>query len=148
MATGSERIDSRGPRTAAIMTAAVLGVALVAIPTGLFPALVAFSALVAGLGAVAGISAQPYVWLFDHGIAARLSAPRALQGTAAPRFAQACAAILLTAGLAAWFLGFGMAAATLVAAVWVIALTLAVTGYCIGCQGYAVWQQITSPQAR
>ena len=142
MATSPERIDPRGPRTAAILTAVVLGIALVAIPSPLFPMLVAISAIFAGLGAVLGISSQPYVWLYDHGIAGRLSAPRSTQVAAAPRFAQASAAILLAVGLVAWFLGFGMAAATLVAAVWVIALTLAVTGYCIGCQGYAVWQQL------
>ena len=142
MSTGPTRIDPRGPRTAAIATAVVLGIALVSIPTALFPLLVAFSALVAGLGALAGIAAQPYVWIYDHGVAARLPAPRSWQGGAAPRFAQGSAAALLVLGLAAWFLGFGMAAATLVAAVWVIALTLAITGYCIGCQGYAVWQQV------
>ena len=135
-------IDPRGPRCAAAVTAAVLGVALVGIESWAFPALVAVQAVVAGLGALLGISAQPYVWVYDHAFAERFGAPHRLELPAGPRTAQAIAAVLLVVGLAAWFLGFSLTAATCVAAVWVVALTLAVSGYCMGCETHSVWRDV------
>jgi hypothetical protein len=137
-------LDARGPRFAATITSIVLAIALLGINTALFPILVVAQALVFAIGAAVGISGQPYVWLHTRLIASRLSNPTRMQNPTAPRFAQAIGFLLLVIGLVAWFLGSLAVAATAVAAAWVVALTLALTGFCVGCETYTVWKSIGS----
>lgn len=137
-------LDSRGPRFAATVTSIVLAVALLGINSALFPILVSAQALVFAVGAAVGISGQPYVWLHHTFIAPRLSDPSRMQNPTAPRFAQAIGLLLLAVGLGAWFMGSLAVAATAVAAAWVVALTLALTGFCVGCETYTVWKRIGS----
>jgi hypothetical protein len=137
-------LDARGPRFAATITSIVLAIALLGINTALFPILVIAQALVFAIGAAVGISGQPYVWLHTRLIASRLSDPKRMQNPTAPRFAQAIGFLLLIVGLVAWFLGSLVIAATAVAAAWVVALTLALTGFCVGCETYTVWKSIGS----
>ena len=126
------------------MTAIVLGLALLGISTPVFPVLTAVQALVFLMGVTLGISHQPYVWLFTHAVAPHLNDPKRWQDPTAPRVAQAIAFTLLVVALVTWALGALMVAVVCVAAAWIVALTLALTGYCIGCQGYAVWKDIRS----
>ncbi len=53
--TAEDLIDARGPRFASVITAAVLGVALVGVYTPLFPILVGLQALVFFVGAALGV---------------------------------------------------------------------------------------------
>ena len=55
--------------------------------------------------------------------------------------------VLLVVALVAWFFGGLTVAAICVAAAFVVALTLALTGFCIGCQGYAVYQDLKRPSS-
>ena len=139
---GEDLIDARGPRCASIISALVLGVALIGIYTWAFPILVGLQALVFLLGAVFGVTRQPYVVFFRVVLAPRLAPAPTWQDPRAPRIAQAIALALLIIALSAWFVGGLTVAAICVAAAFVVALTLALTGFCIGCQGYTVYQDI------
>lgn len=140
--TADDLVDARGPRFASVITAVVLGISLVGIYSWVFPALVSLQAVVFLIGATLGVARQPYVAFFTAVIAPRLSPAPRWQDPTAPRVAQAVALVLLVIGLVAWFGGALSIAAVCVAAAFVVALTLALTGYCIGCQGYAVYQDI------
>ncbi len=140
--TADDLIDARGPRFASVITALVLGVALVGVYTPLFPILVGLQALVFLVGAALGVRRQPYVAFFQSVLAPRLAPAPRWQDPAAPRIAQAIALVLLVVALVAWWFGGITVAVICVAAAFVVALTLALTGYCIGCQGYAVYQDL------
>ena len=140
--TADDLIDARGPRFASVITAVVLGVALVGVYTPLFPILVGLQALVFLVGAALGVRRQPYVAFFQSVLAPRLAPAPRWQDPAAPRIAQAIALVLLVVALVAWSFGGVTVAVICVAAAFVVALTLALTGYCIGCPGYAVYQDL------
>lgn len=140
--TADDLVDARGPRFASVITAVVLGISLVGIYTWVFPVLVTLQALVFLIGAVFGVARQPYVAIYTRLIAPRLAPAPRWQDPTAPRVAQGVALVLLVIGLITWFAGALTVAAICVAAAFVVALTLALTGYCIGCQGYAVYQDL------
>ena len=140
--TADDLIDARGPRFASVITALVLGIALIGIYTPIFPVLVGLQALVFLVGAALGVGRQPYVAFFASVLAPRLAPAPRWQDPTAPRIAQAVALVLLVVALVAWFFGGLTVAAICVAAAFVVALTLALTGFCIGCQGYAVYQDL------
>ncbi|MFM1966247.1 MAG: hypothetical protein RL134_1972 [Actinomycetota bacterium] len=140
--TADDLIDARGPRFASVITAVVLGVALIGIYTPAFPVLVGLQALVFLVGAALGVRRQPYVAFFSSVLAPRLAPAPRWQDPTAPRIAQAIALVLLVVALVGWFFGGLTVAAICVAAAFVVALTLALTGFCIGCQGYAVYQDL------
>jgi hypothetical protein len=140
--TADELIDARGPRFASVITAVVLGVALIGVYTPVFPVLVGLQALVFLIGAALGVRRQPYIAFFRTVIAPRLAPAPKWQDPTAPRITQAIALVLLVVALVAWGFG-GLTVATIcVAAAFVVALTLALTGFCIGCEGYAVYQDL------
>jgi hypothetical protein len=145
--TADDLIDARGPRFASVITATVLGIALIGIYTPVFPVLVALQALVFLVGAALGVRRQPYVTFFTSVLAPRLAPAPRWQEPTAPRIAQAVALVLLVVALVAWFFGGLTVAAICVAAAFVVALTLALTGFCIGCQGYAVYQDLKRPSS-
>ncbi|MGI9196703.1 MAG: DUF4395 domain-containing protein [Candidatus Nanopelagicales bacterium] len=145
MAENTDMVDARAPRFAAAVTAVVLGAALLSMDSWAFAALVGIQGVAFLLGATLGITAQPYVWVFDHLLSVRLSPTTRWQSPTAPRVSQGIALALLGVALIAWLVGAVSIAAMAVAAAWIVALTLALTGYCIGCQGYAVWREITAP---
>ena len=140
--TAEDLIDARGPRFASVLTALVLGVALIGVYTPLFPVLVGLQALVFFVGAALGVRRQPYVAFFAAVLAPRLAPAPKWQNPTAPRIAQAIALVLLVVALVAWAFGGLTVAAVCVAAAFVVALTLALTGFCIGCEGYAVYQDL------
>src|SRR5690349_832450 len=78
-------IDPRGPRFVAAITAIVLAVALI-VHSGW---LLAFQAVVFGIGGFAGLRFAPYGLLFRKLVAPRLAPPSEREPEAAPRFAQA-----------------------------------------------------------
>lgn len=140
--TAEDLIDARGPRFASIVTALVLGVALLGVYTPAFPILVGVQALVFLVGAALGVRRQPYVAFFTAVLGPRLAPAPRWQDPTAPRIAQAIALVLLVVALVAWAFGGITVAVVCVAAAFVVALTLALTGFCIGCEGYAVYQDL------
>ena len=140
--TAEDLIDARGPRFASVITALVLGIALIGVYTPAFPILVGLQALVFLIGAAFGVRRQPYIALFATVVAPRLAPAPKWQDPSAPRITQAVALVLLVVALVAWAFGGLQVAAICVAAAFVVALTLALTGFCIGCEGYAVYQDL------
>lgn len=140
--TADDLIDARGPRFASVITATVLGIALVGVYTPLFPILVGLQALVFLVGAALGVRRQPYIAFFDKVLAPRLAPAPRWQDPTAPRVTQAIALVLLVVALVAWAFGGLTVATVCVAAAFVVALTLALTGFCIGCEGYAVYRDL------
>jgi thiosulfate/3-mercaptopyruvate sulfurtransferase len=140
--TAEDLIDARGPRFASVITAVVLGIALIGVYTPLFPMLVGLQALVFFLGAALGVRRQPYVAFFAAVLAPRLPPAPKWQDPTAPRITQAIALVLLVVALVSWAFGGLTVATVCVAAAFVVALTLALTGFCIGCEGYAVYQDL------
>ena len=104
--------------------------------------LVGLQALVFFLGAALGVRRQPYVAFFAAVLAPRLPPAPKWQDPTAPRITQAIALVLLVVALVAWAFGGLTVATVCVAAAFVVALTLALTGFCIGCEGYAVYQDL------
>ena len=60
----ARQVDPRGPRFGAAVTTVVLAVVLVLLPRPVATVLLVWQAVAFGLGAFAGLQAQPYGWLF------------------------------------------------------------------------------------
>jgi hypothetical protein len=136
------RIDPRGPRFAATLTAALLAVVLLTAPSPTATALLVVQAALFAAGAFGGVQRTPYAWLFKRLVRPRLGPPAELEDAAPPRFAQtvglAFALVALTGfatgatalGLVAT--GFALAAAFLNAAF----------GFCLGCEVYLLVRRV------
>ncbi|MFD8549610.1 DUF4395 domain-containing protein [Streptomyces sp. NPDC059649] len=127
-----DRIDVRGPRFGAALTAVVLAVVLI----GGSGWLLACQALVFAVGAVAGVQRSPYAWLFRRAVRPRLSAPTAFEDPGPPRFAQSVGLFFALVGLAGFALGVQWLAFAATAAALAAAFLNAAFGYCLGCEMY------------
>lgn len=138
------QIDPRGPRFGAAVTTVVLAIALATIGTPLGTALVAWQTLVFALGAIVGLSAQPYGVVYRHLIRPRLGAPTELEDEAPPRFAQAVGLVFLAVALVAVLLGATVVATVAVAFALAAAFLNAVFGLCLGCEMYLIGRRLLS----
>ncbi|MEE4419892.1 DUF4395 domain-containing protein [Streptomyces bugieae] len=127
-----DRIDVRGPRFGAALTAVVLAAALIS-GSGW---LLACQALVFAVGAVAGVQRSPYAWLFRVAVRPRLSAPTAFEDPAPPRFAQSVGLFFALVGLASFAAGAPWLGLAATAAALAAAFLNAAFGYCLGCEMY------------
>jgi hypothetical protein len=128
------RIDPRGPRFAAALSAAVLVAVLV---TG-SPWLLAAQAVVFATGAVLGMRYAPYGLVYRLLVRPRLGPPAELEDAAPPRFAQGVGMVISAVGAAGYAAGLaplGMAAA---AAALAAAFLNAAFGLCLGCEMYVL----------
>lgn len=128
----NDRIDVRGPRFGAALTAVVLAAVLIS-GSGW---LLALQALVFAAGAVGGVQRSPYAWLFKAVVRPRLAAPTEFEDTAPPRFAQSVGLFFAVVGLLGFFVGpewLGLAATGCALAA---AFLNAAFGYCLGCEVY------------
>lgn len=135
-ATGARGIDPRGPRFGAVLTTVVLATALLTLSTPIGGALLAVQTLVFALGAFAGLSAQPYGWVYRRFVRPRLGPPSELEDPAPPRFAQAVGLLFAVVALVAWFLGAGVVALVATAGALGAAFLNAAFGLCLGCEMY------------
>jgi len=137
VATGM-KIDPRGQRFSAALSAVVLAVVLV---TG-SAWLLAAQAVVFGVGAIAGLSYSPYGLIYRRLIRPRLGPPREMEDAAAPRFAQGVGLVVSIIGVIGYATGvtpLGMAGA---AAALVAAFLNAAFGLCLGCEMYVLIRRI------
>ncbi|PPF42270.1 DUF4395 domain-containing protein [Pseudoclavibacter sp. AY1F1] len=144
------RIDPRGPRFGAAITAVLL---LVTVFLGLvapaatafaerlaqpgFLLLVALSALFAW-GAFAGIQRHPYGRVFAAVIRPRLAPPAETEDAAPPTFAQGVGFAVTFLGIVLHLLGVPLAVPVAAGAAFIAAFLNAVFGYCLGCQLYVL----------
>ncbi|MGC5222034.1 DUF4395 domain-containing protein [Micromonospora sp. DT81.3] len=155
----SGRIDPRGPRFAASITAVLLLPAVLLALTGIatsagmpaataaqragdpgFPVLL----LIAGLflWGVLSPSTHPYAVLFRRAVGPRLKPPTEWEDPRPPRFAQGVGLLVTGAGLLLHLAGVPWALPVAAAAAFVAALLNAAFGYCLGCELYLLLQRV------
>ncbi len=133
-------IDPRGPRFAALVTAAVLIAVLV---TG-SAWLLAVQAVVFAVGVSFGLRYAPYGLIYRYAIRPRLGPPQELETEAPPRFAQGVGlvfAVIGVIGYAKGVTGLGIAAAGLAL---IAAFLNGAFGICLGCEMYVIIRRITA----
>ena len=137
--TDRPRIDPRGPRFGALITAvillAVIFLALVG-ASGAALTLLALQTAVFAWGAFAGIGRHPYGLLFMKLVRPRLSPPEALEDSAPPTFAQGVGLLVAVIGVVLGLAGVAAAVPIAAAAAFVAAFLNAAFDYCLGCQLY------------
>jgi Domain of unknown function (DUF4395) len=136
-------IDPRGPQLAAGVTAAVL-VAVLLLPQPAATALLAVQAVLFATGAVRGVQATPYAWLFRTVVRPRLGPPAELEAPEPPRFAQGVGLAFAVVGLVAFLAGATVVAQVAVGAALVAALLNAVFAFCLGCEVYLLIKRVTA----
>jgi hypothetical protein len=137
--TDAPRIDPRGPRFAAGVTAVVV---LAVVALGLLGQTVAATillgaqALVFLIAAVLGATRHPYGYVFKHLIRPRLKPPLELEDPAPPTFAQGVGFGVVTLGILLQLIGVPYSVAVAAAAAFIVAFLNSAFGYCLGCQIY------------
>jgi hypothetical protein len=131
-------IDPRGPRFGAALTTVMLSVVFLLVTNQPVVAgvLLGIQTLVFGLGALIGLHAQPYGWLFRSLIRPRLAPASSLEDPRPPRFAQAVGLGFAVVGLVALVLGSSTVALIAVGAALAAAFLNAALGFCLGCEMY------------
>ena len=137
--TPRARLDPRGPRFGAGLTAVLLLVVVFMSLTGASTAALALLAAIAALfawGAFAGAGRHPYGALFKKFVRPRLAPPTELEDAAPPTFAQGVGLAVTVVGLILGVAGVPGAVGIAAAAAFVAAFLNAVFDYCLGCQIY------------
>ena len=132
------KVDPRGQRCNAALSALVLAVVLITGSVWLFAA----QAVVFGIGAVFGLRYSPYGYLYRALIRPRLGPPAELEAEAPPRFAQGVGLVFGIVGVIGYATGvtpLGMAAA---AAALAAAFLNAAFGFCLGCEMYVLIKRV------
>jgi Domain of unknown function (DUF4395) len=132
------KVDPRGQRCNAALSALVLAVVLITGSVWLFAA----QAVVFGIGAVFGLRYSPYGYLYRALIRPRLGPPAELEAEAPPRFAQGVGLVFGIIGVIGYATGvtpLGMAAA---AAALAAAFLNAAFGFCLGCEMYVLIKRV------
>ena len=132
------KIDPRGQRFSAALTAIVLVLVLI---TG-SGWLLAAQAVVFGIGAVLGLRYAPYGLIYRWLVRPRLGPPRELEAAAPPRFSQGVGLVVSLIGVVGYAAGLtplGMAAPRLAL---VAAFLNAAFGFCLGCEMYVLIRRI------
>lgn len=133
------RIDPRGPRFGAAITAVLLLLVIFLSLTGASVAALFLLAALAALfawGAFAGSGRHPYGLLFRRFVRPRLGPPAELEDAAPPTFAQGVGLLVSLAGVILGLLGLPVGLAVAAAVAFVAAFLNAVFDYCLGCQVY------------
>lgn len=145
------QIDPRGPRFGAVITTVVLAIILLAGPQSPVAAvLLAVQVVAFGAGALFGLSAQPYGWIFRTFVRPRLTAPTELEDEAPPRFAQTVGLAFALAAAAGLIFGIEPLFYIATAAALGAAFLNAAFNFCLGCEMYLVAKRIgvrTQPAA-
>jgi hypothetical protein len=135
------RIDPRGPRFGAGITAVLLLVDLFLALTGAGVAatvLLAAVCIVFAWGAFAGVERHPYGAVFKRLVRPRLAPPAELEEAAPPTFAQGVGFVITLVGVALGAFGVLPGLAVFAAFAFVAAFLNSVFGYCLGCRMYVL----------
>lgn len=129
------RIDPRGPRFTASVTALLLAIALV-VPETAATVLVAIQALFFAVGVAYGVQRTPTGLAFRFLLRPRLAPPAELEDATPPRFAQGVGLVFTLVALTGYLAGATLLAQVAVGLALVAALLNAVFGLCLGCELY------------
>jgi len=128
------KVDPRGQRFAAALSAVVLVAVLITSSAWLLAA----QAVVFGIGAVFGLKYAPYGLVYRALVRPRLGPPKELEDEAPPRFSQWVGLVISIIGVIGYGVGvvpLGMVAAALAL---VAAFLNAAFGLCLGCEMYVL----------
>ncbi len=142
----SPQIDPRGQRFAARLTALLLVVALVAAPSGLTVALVAFQVGVFAVGAYVGPAATPYAWLFRTFVRPRIGPPAETEDAAPPRFAQAVGLVFAGVALVGYLADLTLLGSVAAGLALGAAFLNAAFEFCLGCELYLLIKRASRPR--
>ena len=131
-------IDARGPRFGAIITTAVLALALATTSVWLLLA----QTLVFAVGAIAGMRYAPYGLVFRFLLRPRLGPPTRFEPAAPPRFAQAVGLIIAAIGVIGYAAGATAVGIACTALALAAAFLNAAFDFCLGCQMYLFIRRI------
>lgn len=147
--SANRKIDPRGPRFAAAITAVLLALALVLYQASPLAALVLLLVQTAAFasGSLIGLQAQPWGIAFRAWVRPRLDPPDELEDAAPPRFAQGVGLLFGLTGLLGWFLGSPALFYVAVAFALVAALLNAVFDLCLGCELYLLGKRLAGRTA-
>ncbi len=142
----SPRIDPRGQRFAATLTATLFVVALVSAPSTLTVLLVAFQLAVFAVGVAAGPAATPYAWLFRTFVRPRIGPPSTTEDATAPRFAQAVGLAFAIVSLLGFLVGLPLLGSLAAGLALGAAFLNAAFDLCLGCELYLVGKRALQPR--
>lgn len=142
MSNEPKRIDPRGPRFGAGITALISLVSFYLAANGDFWSgyyvMVAIFGLFVWSVFLTRIT-HPYAWLFKRTLAPRLAPPTELEDPRPPQFAQKVGLAFATIGVASFFLGQNVTVLAVAAAfIFIAAFLNSVFGLCLGCQMYLI----------
>jgi hypothetical protein len=136
-------IDPRGPQVAAALTSVAL-VAVLLLPSPGDVVLLTVQAVLFGIGAVRGVQATPYAWVFRTLVRPRLAPPSEWEAPEPPRFAQAVGLAFALVGLVALVSGATVVGQVAVGLALVAALLNAAFAFCLGCEVYLLLRRLTA----
>ena len=139
--TTRTRIDPRGPRFAAGVTAVILAVVLILGPASGLPLLV-LQLLAFGAGAIFGLRYQPWGAVFRYLVRPRLQPPSELEDEAPPRFAQLVGLLFAVVALLGALVGSPVVFYVAVGFALAAALLNAVFDFCLGCELYLLGRRL------
>lgn len=138
----TNKIDPRGPRFGAAITTVVLAVVLISIPSSLATVLIGIQTVVFGLGAFAGLSAQPYGIIYRKLVAPKLPKPTELEDTEPPQFAQLVGFLFAAVALVALLTEHSLIAQIAVGGALGAAFLNAAFNFCLGCEIYLLAKRV------
>lgn len=139
-ANPTSRIDPRGPRFGAGITAVILVLVLILGPGAGLPLLIV-QLLAFAAGAVA-LRYQPWGLVFKHLVRPRLQPPTELEDEAPPRFAQLVGLLFAVAGVLGAVFGAPIVFFVAVGFALIAALLNAVFDFCLGCEVYLLGRRL------
>jgi hypothetical protein len=137
-------IDPRGPRFGAAVTTVVLVLVLVLGPgSPVAGALLLVQTLAFAAGAIIGLPAQPYGWVFRTLVRPRLAPPTQLEASGPPRFAQAVGLGFALVAVVGWLTGLAAVFYVAVGFALAAAFLNAVFAFCLGCEIFLLIRRFT-----
>ena len=140
------RVDPRGLRVSAAITAAVLALVLVT-PGPVNVMLLAVQVAVFVISATSGLNRSPYAIFFAKVVRPRIGAPVELEDSRPPRFAQVVGLAFTTIALVALLAGATTIGLIATGFALVAALLNAAVGLCLGCELYLVIRRLAPAAA-
>ena len=128
------KVDPRGQRFAAALSAVVLVLVLITSSAWLLGA----QAVVFGIGAVFGLKYAPYGLIFRWLVRPRLGPPRELEDEAPPRFSQWVGLVISVIGVIGYATGLTLLGIVAAALALAAAFLNAAFGLCLGCEMYVM----------
>ena len=132
------KIDPRGQRFAAALTALVLVAVLITSSVWLLAA----QAVVFGIGAVLGLKYAPYGLIYRWLVRPRLGPPKELEDEAPPRFSQFVGLVFSVIGVIGYATGITLLGIAATALALGAAFLNAAFGLCLGCEMYVLIRRI------